>query len=30
VEPGNLNQHVARTGRDRVDHIASLALNTRF
>ena len=30
VEPGYLNQYVVRTGRDRVDHIASLTLNTRF
>lgn len=30
LEPGYLNQYVVRTGRDRIDHIASLTLNTRF
>lgn len=30
LEPGYLNQHVERTGRDRVDHIGNLTLATTF
>lgn len=30
IEPGYLNQYVVRTGRDRIDHTASLTLNASF
>lgn len=30
IEPGYLNQYVVRNGEDRMDHVASFTLNTRF
>jgi len=30
LEPGYLNQYVVRNGRDRMDHTASVTLNTKF